>query len=200
MLSHNEILDIFKKSGALLSGHFQLTSGLHSDAYFQCALVLQYPEYARRLCETGWQQYRGLEIDCVIAPAVGGIVVGYELARQLGARALFAEREEGVMQLRRGFSLEAGARVVVAEDVVTTGGSVKEVVRLAQARGAHVAGVFAIVDRSGGKADFGVPFTSTVQFSPKVYEPDACPLCRGGRAIEKPGSRELGKQAARKAR
>ena len=190
-MTEENILNTFRESGALLSGHFQLTSGLHSDTYFQCALVLQYPKHAEKLCGMAKDFFGSHRIDAVVAPAVGGIVVGYEVARQLGARALFAERQEGEMTLRRGFQLTPGERVLVAEDVVTTGGSVKEVVQLAQHLGAEVQGVFAIVDRSGGRAHFGVPFRATVQMRPVVYEPAQCPLCQQGVPVHKPGSRGL---------
>lgn len=190
-MNEKEILSIFEKSGALLSGHFALTSGLHSDTYFQCALVLQFPAYAARLCAMGGDLYRHERVDVVMAPAVGGIVVGYELARVLGARAIFAERQHGKMQLRRGFALRPGETVVVAEDVVTTGGSVKEVVALAGEFGAAVRGVFAIVDRSAAGVDFGVPFNATLRLAPQTFEPAACPLCKQGVALQKPGSRDL---------
>ncbi len=191
MLEKNEILRIFRETGALQQGHFGLTSGLHSDTYFQCALVLQYPQYAAQLCEAGKEHFAAEAVDCVVAPAVGGIVVGYELARQLNCRSLFAERQQGRMTLRRGFAIRPGERVVIAEDVVTTGGSVAEVIALAATSGAAVLGVFAVVDRSGGSVDFGVPFHAAVQLSAQTFAPGECPLCRDGVPMSKPGSREL---------
>ncbi len=190
-MDNQRALDIFHQTGALLSGHFKLTSGLHSDQYFQCAKVLQHPTFAEELCRTAKEEFKGQKPDLVIAPAVGGIVVGQEVARQLGARSLFAERQEGEMTLRRGFSISPGEKALVAEDVVTTGGSVKEVVKLVQERGGDVLGVFSIVDRSGGKADFGVRYVSAMQLAVTTYDPANCPLCEKGMLVEKPGSREL---------
>lgn len=189
--SATELLQLFRASGALLQGHFQLTSGLHSDQYFQCALVLQEPAHAERLCRLGAAAFAASAIATVVAPAVGGIVVGQEVARLLGARSIFAERKDGSMQLRRGFALRPGERVLVAEDVVTTGGSVREVIVLARQAGAEVCGVFAIVDRSGGAIDFGVRFVPAVTLQVRTYTPAACPLCRRGVPLEKPGSRGL---------
>ncbi|HUI11780.1 MAG TPA: orotate phosphoribosyltransferase [Bacteroidota bacterium] len=192
-MEQQQLLKIFRDSGALLEGHFQLTSGLHSDRYFQCAKVLQYPEYAGRLCGEIAQKFRPAGIAVVVAPALGGIVVGQEVARQLGARSIFAERKEGVMQLRRGFAIARGERVLVCEDVVTTGGSVGEVIALVGAAGGSLSGVAYIVDRSGGKVRFpldagGIQF-SLMAMDVVAYDPGACPLCARGIPVVKPGSR-----------
>ena len=190
-MTQEQILQIFEHTGALQKGHFGLTSGLHSDTYFQCALVLQHPRHAEQLCAIGKSRFAGQRVDAVIAPAVGGIIVTYELARQLGVRNLFAERQEGQMQLRRGFRIQPGERLLVTEDVVTTGGSVKEVIELVRELGGEVVGVFAIVDRSGGRVDFGVPFEPAVRLAVRTFDPEHCPMCRDGVPIDKPGSRGL---------
>jgi len=187
-MTNSEILSIFRQSGALLEGHFQLTSGLHSPQYFQCAKVLQYPRYMEQLCGEIAANFRERRVEVVIAPALGGIVVGQEVGRQLGARTLFTERKEGTMQLRRGFEIRSGERVLVCEDVITTGGSVGEVIRIVTGSGGAVVGVAAIVDRSGGKAPFENMF-ATMTMSVLAYKQEDCPLCKGGSAPEKPGSR-----------
>jgi orotate phosphoribosyltransferase len=190
-MTTEQILQLFRETEALLEGHFQLTSGLHSPQYFQCAKVLQYPQHAETLCRVAQQHFSKQKIAVVIAPAVGGIIVAHEVGRLLQARVLFAERQEGKMSLRRGFQISPGEKVLVCEDVITTGGSVREVIALAREAGGEVAGVFCIVDRSSGKADFGVPLISTLQLAPETYAPDACPLCAAGGKAEKPGSRFL---------
>jgi orotate phosphoribosyltransferase len=186
----DEIIEIFKKSGALLTGHFQLTSGLHSPTYFQCARVLQYPEYNKLLANKIVRHYKSQFIDVVISPAIGGIVVGQEVGRQLGVRTIFAERKEGKMQLRRGFELDDGEKVLVCEDVATTGGSVFEVIDLVRAEGAEVKGVGLIVDRSNGQVDFKVEQHALVQLNAETFPPEDCPLCQKGDPIQKPGSRD----------
>jgi len=191
MNSAAEVLQIFRETGALLEGHFQLTSGLHSRQYFQCARVLQYPAHAARLCEVASAHFGVEKIQVVIAPAVGGIIVAHEVARILRARALFAERQDGRMSLRRGFHIARGGKMLVCEDVVTTGGSVQEVIDLVREAGGDVVGVFCIVDRSAGKASFGVPLVSTLQLAPETFPPEACPMCAAGSKAEKPGSRFL---------
>jgi orotate phosphoribosyltransferase len=192
-MNTEQTLRLFHETEALLEGHFQLTSGLHSSQYFQCAKVLQYPQHAEKLCRVAQQNFSQHRIDAVIAPAVGGIIVAHEVGRLLQARVLFAERQEGEMSLRRGFQILPREKVLVCEDVVTTGGSVREVIDLARAAGGEVVGVFCIVDRSSGKAHFGAPLVSTLQLAPKIYSPDACPLCAAGSKAEKPGSRFLKK-------
>lgn len=190
MLSKEEIEKIFKDTNVLLEGHFLLTSGRHSDKYMQCARLFEYPEYSEKLSRQVAEMFEGTEIDLVVGPAIGGIIMAYEVARQLGVKNIFAERQEGVMTLRRGFTIPQGAKVLVTEDVVTTGGSVREVMELVKANGATVVGVGSMVDRSNGAVDFGVPFKPVYRTEVISYEQDECPLCKEGKlpAI-KPGSR-----------
>jgi len=188
-LRAEEILKIFKDCGALLEGHFLLTSGLHSSQYLQCALVLQYPAHAERLCALLARPFAGQGIQVVAAPALGGIVVAHEVARALGARALFTERVEGQMTLRRGFQIRPGERTLVVEDVITTGGSTKEVMAAVTGEGGAVVGVGSLVDRSGG-VQLGVKQHSLLQLSIPNYAPETCPLCREGKPLVKPGSRQ----------
>jgi orotate phosphoribosyltransferase len=192
ILSENEILSVFKSTNALLNGHFLLTSGRHSDVYFQCAKVLQYPEYTEQLCNIIAGEFRDREIDTVISPAIGGLVVGQEVARQLNKKFIFAERENKKLTLRRGFELNIGERVLICEDVVTTGGSVFEVIDIVKSNNAKVTGIGVIVDRSNGKVDFGYSQMSTVKLDVKSYLPNECPLCKEGLEIVKPGSRKVG--------
>ena len=192
-MDRQQVLSIFKESRALLEGHFQLTSGLHSNQYFQCARVLQFPGHATALCGAIAGHFKDRTIDVVVAPALGGIVVGQEVGRQLGARTMFTERKDGAMQLRRGFEIRAGERVLVCEDVVTTGGSVFEVIRIVNENGGVVVGVGYVVDRSGGKVRFAIAEGGSqyavLQMDVVAYQPDECPLCAQGVPIEKPGSR-----------
>jgi orotate phosphoribosyltransferase len=190
-MTETEILSIFKKTEALLTGHFLLTSGRHSDRYFQCAKVLQYPEHAEKLCKMIANNFKGAEIDTVIAPAIGGLVVGQEVARQLNKRFIFAEREDKKLSLRRGFSLDEKEKVLVCEDVVTTGGSVFEVIDIVKNSRAEVIGVGFIVDRSNGKVNFGYPQFSTLKMEVVSYLSDECPLCREDIELVKPGSRKV---------
>lgn len=190
-LSSEEILDIFKKTGALLEGHFVLTSGLHSRFYFQCAKVFQYPWHGEVLCKDIADHFKEEKIDVVVSPAIGGIVVGQEIARLLKVRAIFAERLENKMTLRRGFEISPGERVLVAEDVTTTGGSVKEVMGIVKEKRGEIVAVTAVVDRSGGKIDFGVPYFSLFQMEIENFSPDECPMCKAGSVAIKPGSRNL---------
>jgi orotate phosphoribosyltransferase len=190
-LSENRILEIFEKTGALFNGHFLLTSGRHSDVYFQCAKVLQYPEYIEELCSIIADEFCDHKIDTVIAPAIGGLVVGQEVARQLNKRFIFAEREDKKLTLRRGFSIKEREKVLVCEDVVTTGGSVFEVIDIVKDYNAEVAGVGFIVDRSNGKIDFGSKQLSTVKLDVKSYLPENCLLCEKGMELVKPGSRKI---------
>ena len=184
------ILEVFREAGALLEGHFLLSSGLHSPKYLQCALVLQDPARAERLCSRLARAFADDRVETVVGPAMGGILVAYELARALGARAIFAEREEGRMRLRRGFRIEPGQRVLLAEDVVTTGGSLREVLALVREAGAEVVGVAALVDRTSGRdPGFGIPLTALVQLDVPTHVPEECPLCREGVPVVKPGSR-----------
>jgi orotate phosphoribosyltransferase len=191
-MNPDQVLSMFRETGALLEGHFQLTSGLHSNQYFQCAKVLQYPDRCGILCGDIARRFRPLAVDVVIAPALGGIVVGQEVGRQLGLRTLFAERKDGTMQLRRGFDIRPGERVLVCEDVVTTGGSVQEVLAIVQSLGGAVAGVACIVDRSGGTVRFAAspePHHAVLTMQSTTHQPSACPLCAAGTPLVKPGSR-----------
>ena len=190
-LTENNILDIFKKTGALLHGHFLLTSGRHSNMYFQCAKVLQYPEYTEQVCSIIADHFRNYKIDTVISPAMGGIIVGQEVARQLNKRSIFAEREDKKLTLRRGFSIDRGEKVLVCEDVVTTGGSVFEVIDIVKDLGGEVVGVGYIVDRSNGKVDFGYPQKSTMKMEVVSYLSEECPLCKENIPLVKPGSRKI---------
>lgn len=192
-LNETEILEIFKKTESLFEGHFLLTSGRHSDKYFQCAKVLQYPEYIEQLCSIIANHFKNNEIDTIISPAIGGLVVGQEVARQLNKKFIFAERENKNLTLRRGFSLNEGEKVLICEDVVTTGGSVFEVIDIVKSNNAKVVGVGFIVDRSNGKVDFGFPQISTLKMEVVSYLPEECPLCKDGLEITKPGSRKINK-------
>ena len=180
---------MFRRSGALLEGHFRLSSGLHSPGYLQCALVLQHPRDAEALGAALGAVVRAWGAETVLSPALGGLVIGQEVGRALGVRAIFAERAEGTLTLRRGFALDPGEKVLVVEDVVTTGGSTRETMDVARAAGAVVVGACAIVDRSGGKQSLGVPFHALLPMDVKTYQPDACPLCAQGVPVVKPGSR-----------
>jgi orotate phosphoribosyltransferase len=185
------ILDRFRRAGALLEGHFRLTSGLHSPGYLQCALVLQHPREAAALGAAIAERLRGLEVQTVLSPALGGIVIGQEVGRALGVRAIFAERQDGRLALRRGFALTAGERVLVVEDVVTTGGSTRETIDVARGAGAVVVGAAAIIDRSGGQQKIEVPFHVLAEVSLPTYDPESCPLCLAGLPVVKPGSRSV---------
>ncbi len=191
-LSDADVLKIFKSTGALLEGHFLLTSGRHSNQYFQCAKVLQYPNYTAEICSVIAKHFHNYDIDTVIAPAMGGMIVGYEVARQLNKRSIFTERENKEMTLRRGFTLNEGEKVLVCEDVITTGGSVKEVIEIVKSYNAEIIGVASIVDRSNGKVDFGYPLFSTLKLDVVSYEPADCPICKEGKIeLIKPGSRKI---------
>jgi orotate phosphoribosyltransferase len=191
MIENSEhLLTVFKKTGALLDGHFQLTSGLHSPRYLQCARVLQYPEHSEMIGRALAGEFAGERIDAVVAPAIGGIIVAHDTARSAGCRALFTERESGLMMLRRGFELNPGERVLVVEDVVTTGGSTRETIDAVTAAGGNVIGAGSIVDRSNGAADVGVRRVSLLTLDVPAYEPSECPLCKQGLPVVKPGSRK----------
>jgi orotate phosphoribosyltransferase len=184
-----DVLDRFRRAGALLEGHFRLTSGLHSPGYLQCALVLQHPGDAEALGAAIAARVRELGVQAVLSPALGGIVIGQEVGRALGVRAIFAERQDGRLTLRRGFALAPGERVLVVEDVVTTGGSTRETIDVARAAGAMVVGAAAIVDRSGGQQQIDVPLHVLVEVLLPTYDPASCPLCLSGQPVVKPGSR-----------
>lgn len=188
------VLELFQESGAYLKGHFRLTSGLHSPEYLQCALVLQHPRHAETLGKVLGESISELpgaeKIDTVVSPAMGGLIIGHEVARALGARHIFTERDaERKMTLRRGFTVQPGEKIVVIEDVITTGGSSAEVVELLRAAGAEVVAAGSIIDRSGGHASLGVPRVALATMNVVSWEPDACPLCAQGLPVVKPGSR-----------
>jgi orotate phosphoribosyltransferase len=187
--TERETLALYEKTGALLRGHFRLTSGLHSDVYLQSALVLQYPEHASALGVALAEAFREAQVRTVLAPAIGGILVAHEVARALGVRALFTEREDGAMRLRRGFTLEPGERCLVVEDVITTGGSTREVIDCVTAAGGVVVGVGSLIDRSGGTAAFPVRRVALARIGATTWRPEECPLCRAGSRAVKPGSR-----------
>ncbi len=186
-----DVLRRLRETNALLEGHFLLTSGLHSAGFVQCAKVLQHPQHAEVMGAGIADQVRDLSIDVVMSPAIGGIILGQEVARALGVRAIFGEREQGQMTLRRGFDLTSGERVLVVEDVTTTGGSVHEVIAVVQARRGELVATGAILDRSNGAATFPAPFYPLASHHIQTYEADVCPLCKQGSAPIKPGSRQL---------
>lgn len=190
-MKSEQVLDIYIKTGALLTGHFLLSSGLHSEQYLQSALVLQQPEVATKLCAALAENFRDSKIEVVIAPAMGGVFVSHETARALGVRAIFAERVNGQLALRRGFTMKPGERALVVEDVITTGKSTKETIKVVQQAGGVVIAAASLVDRSGGNADIGVPYKSLVTLNVPVYAPETCPLCKAGSKPVKPGSRGL---------
>jgi orotate phosphoribosyltransferase len=189
LLDRDQLLALFRQSGALLEGHFRLSSGLHSSGYLQCALVLQHPATASTLAEALVATIGAWSPQTVMSPALGGVVIGHEVGRAAGVRAIFAERQDGQLLLRRGFTLTRGERVLVVEDVVTTGLSTRETIAVAQAAGAQVVGAAALVDRSGGSVSLGVPFASLLSIDLPAWEEPACPLCAAGVPVTKPGSR-----------
>lgn len=190
-LTNEQILEAFQKTGGILKGHFLLTSGRHSDTYMQCAKLFVDPVESEKLCADLAERLKEFKADIVISPAVGGIIMGYEMARQLKVKNIFAERVDGAMALRRGFELKEGARVIVVEDVVTTGGSVKEVIKLVEENNATVVAVSSIVDRSNGNVDFGYPYRALLSMEVTSYPADDCPICKTGVPAYKPGSRGL---------
>lgn len=195
-MERERMLEILKEAGAFLEGHFQLTSGRHSGGYVQCAQILQYPWFVDECCIGLAELFSDQELDLVIAPAMGGVLISYGVGRALRKRALFAERENGVMALRRNFTIQPGEKVLVVEDVVTTGKSVHEVMDLVREQGGIVVGVGSFIDRSGGKADFGVEFRALLQLHLESYLPEECPFCKEGIPVTKPGSRFLNKSCS----
>jgi len=190
-MTQDEVLDLYQKTGALLTGHFLLSSGLHSERYLQSALVLQQPDSATRLCAALAEHFRNSTIEAVIAPALGGVFVSHETARALGVRALFAERVNGELTLRRGFTIKPGERILVVEDVITTGKSTRETIEVVKKAGGVVVAAASLVDRSGGKAELGVPYKALVTLEVPSFTAEECPLCKAGSAPIKPGSRGL---------
>lgn len=188
-MTEADLLSVFRRSGALLEGHFKLSSGLHSPGYLQCALVLQWPKDAEAIGQALGDRVRAWGATCVLSPALGGLIIGQEVGRALDVRAIFAERVERTLTLRRGFSLSSSDRVLVVEDVVTTGLSTRETVDVARQAGATVVGASAIVDRSGGRHGLEVPFAALLPMDLPTYQPESCPLCAAGSQAIKPGSR-----------
>lgn len=191
MYTQEQVLEIFERTGVLLEGHFRLTSGLHAAKYLQCAQLLQYPNEAGPLCEQLAEYFKDAGATVVAGPATGGIILAYEVAKALDVKNIFGEREDGVMTFRRGFKVEPSDKVLVLEDVVTTGGSVKELIECVRKAGAEVVGVASLVNRSGGRVDFGVPFKSLVNLDITTYQPEDCPMCKAGSVAYKPGSRQV---------
>ena len=192
MITQERIMEILKEAGVLLEGHFKLTSGRHSNKYLQCAKIFRNTKYSEELCGALAEQYKNQDVQVVIGPAMGAVQMAYEVSRPLHCENFFTERDEdGKMALRRGFAVNPGEKVLVVEDVVTTGGSVREVIDLVKAAGGVVVGVGSIVDRTGGKIDFGVPFKAVISLEVESWEPAECPLCKAGApAPVKPGSRK----------
>ena len=184
-----EVMELFRKTGALLEGHFKLSSGLHSTVYLQCALVLQFSEHAEAFGRAIAEKFQGQGIQLVASPAIGGIVIGHEVARALGARFIWTERDAGEMTLRRGFRVAPGEKTLIVEDVITTGGSTRDTMEAVRKAGADVVGAASIIDRSGGSADVGVPLTSLASLTVLSVEPSVCDACKLGEPIVKPGSR-----------
>jgi orotate phosphoribosyltransferase len=190
-MNEAEVRELFVETGAILEGHFLLTSGLHSPLYVEKFQVLQYPKHTERLCAALADRFKDEQVELVVGPVTGGIILAHEVGKHLGTRAIFTERENGKMTLRRGFVIEPGQRVLVVEDIVTTGGSVQEVIDVVREHGGIPVGVGILVDRSGGKADFGIPSQALLHLTVPTYQSDDCPLCQGGVAITKRGSRKL---------
>lgn len=189
MIISRIVLEIFQESNALLKGHFLLSSGLHSERYLQCALVLQHPKLAKKLGKELADMFKSMSIDTVISPALGGLIIGHEVAKALGVRFIFTERQDGKMTLRRGFTIAPEEKMIVIEDVFTTGGSTKEVIEVVKEYSGTVLGVGAIVNRSEKEISFGVPSKYLLPLQIKAYEPAHCPLCKEGLPFFKPGSR-----------
>ena len=193
IIKTEEVMKKFEEAGAIQKGHFKLTSGVHSDTYIQCAQVMQHPEFMHNLCSELGKKFRGDDIDVIVGPAIGGIIMAHVMARVLGpwVRAIFTERENGKMTLRRSFEIKEGEKVIVVEDVTTTGSSVREVIDIVKLRKGKVVGVGVLIDRSGGEVDFGIKTEKLLTVDIKTYLPEECPLCKKGIPVVKPGSREL---------
>ena len=188
-MNSEKILDKFRETDALLEGHFILSSGLHSPKYLQCALALQYPYDAAKFGQAIAEYFVDAQIETVASPAIGGLVIGYEVAKALNVRFIWTERKEGKMTLRRGFGIKRIERILAVEDVITTGGSINECIDVLKLNGAAVVNAASIIDRSGGKADVGVPRISLVELDVATYKPEECPMCADGTEAVKPGSR-----------
>ncbi len=190
-LSPEHVVGIFRDCGAVLHGHFRLSSGKHSDTYFEKFQVLQHPHYVQQLCGELAKRFRDKRIDVVVGPTTGGVIIAYEVARQLGTRALYAEREGDKRVLRRGFTLREGERVLVVDDILTTGGSVREVLEMLEPYRVQLVGVGILVDRTGGQVDLGVRTETLLRLKVQAWQPEECPLCQRGEPIIEPGSRFL---------
>lgn len=192
MLTQESVLNLLKEAGVLKEGHFLLTSGRHSNKYLQCANIFKNTKYSEKLCADLAEQFRSANVELVVGPALGAVQMAYEVSRHLNCENIFTERVDGEMTLRRGFSIKPGQRVLVVEDVVTTGGSVKEVIEIVKKSGGEVVGVGVIVNRSGGKVDFVAPLKSVISMEVDSWTAQDCPLCKAGQIeLEKPGSRKL---------
>ncbi len=193
IIKTEEVMKKFEQAGAIQKGHFKLTSGVHSNTYIQCAQIMQHPEFMHNLCSELGKKFRGDDIDVIVGPAIGGIIMAHVMARVLGpwVRAIFTERENGKMTLRRSFEIKKGEKVLVVEDVTTTGSSVREVMDIVRSRQGKVVGIGVLIDRSGGKVDFGIKTEKLLTVDIKTYLPEECPLCKKGIPVAKPGSREL---------
>ena len=189
-MNAEQVIDQFRATGALLEGHFQLSSGLHSTVYLQCALVLQFPERAEAFGRAIAEVFQGQGIELIASPAIGGIVIGHEVPRALGARFVWTEREAGQMTLRRGFTIAPGEKTLIVEDVITTGGSTRDTIEAVRKAGANVVGAASIIDRSGGSADVGVPLSSLASLRVLSVESSVCDACKLGEPVVKPGSRK----------
>ena len=188
-MTEAEVKELLIKTGAIMDGHFLLTSGLHSPHYVEKFNVLQQPKYTQQLCEAMAEKFKDANVETVVGPMTGGILLAHETGKALGTRAIFSERVDGKMTFRRGFSLHEGERVLIVEDIVTTGGSIKEVIEVVKAHGGVPVAVSMLVDRSGGKADFGdVPCTALLHMDVETYQPEECPLCQQGIEMTKRGS------------
>lgn len=192
MITKERMKEIFEELEVITYGHFLFTSGRHGDTYMQCAKLLKHPQYTEEIIEPIAAEFKDDKIDIVVGPAIGGIIIAYEFAKQLGVQNFFAEREDGIMTLRRGFKIPKGARVLIVEDVITTGGSVTEVIDIVEEQGGEVVGVAVLVDRTGGKVDFGTKFVSGISEELVSYSSEECPLCKEGELpLVKPGSKKF---------
>lgn len=190
-MNKNEIIDLFKETNVIQTGHFELSSGKHTDTYLQCAQILQYPEYTNKLAVEIANLWENEDIDLVVGPAIGGIVISYAVASKTGSRNIFSERKNGKMEFRRNLEVKKNEKVLIVEDVVTTGGSVREVINLLEDSMADIVGISSLVDRSNGQVGFGYTFKPLVQLKVDSYKEDKCKLCKKGIPINKPGSKKV---------
>ncbi|MEG6584639.1 orotate phosphoribosyltransferase [Dendrosporobacter sp. 1207_IL3150] len=190
-MNEDEVKQLFIETGAIMEGHFLLTSGLHSPMYVEKFQVLQHPNYTAKLCEALAKKFADENVEVVVGPVTGGILLAHEVGKSLGTRAIFTERENGKMTLRRGFVIKPGERVLIVEDIVTTGGSIQEVLDVVLDQGGVPVGIGMLVDRSGGKAQFSVPYKALLNLTVTTYQPDNCPLCQSGIPMTKRGSRKI---------